>query len=89
MHRDLCTAAYDQNVMSEGTVRQWLECSKMGGRTNVCDEKRSGGPAICSERWLKVLINKSVKDGASQFQNFHVNFHKFQALFSKRLSQLG
>jgi hypothetical protein len=30
-----------------------------------------------------------VKDGASQFQNFRVNFHKFHALFSTRLSQLG
>jgi hypothetical protein len=32
---------------------------------------------------------KIVKDGASQFQNFYVNFHKFHALFSMRLSQLG
>jgi hypothetical protein len=30
-----------------------------------------------------------MKDGASQFQNFCVNFHKFQALFSTRLSELG
>jgi hypothetical protein len=28
-----------------------------------------------------------VKDGASQFQNFYVNFHKFRALLSMRLSQ--
>jgi hypothetical protein len=27
-----------------------------------------------------------VKDGTSQFQNFHANFHKFNALFSMRLS---
>jgi hypothetical protein len=82
-------AVYDQNAMGEGTVRQWLECSKMGGRTNVHDEERNGGPVICSERWLKMLINKSVKDGDSQFQNLRVNFHKFQALFSTTLSQLG
>jgi hypothetical protein len=28
-----------------------------------------------------------MEDGASQFQNFGVNFHKFHALFSTRLSQ--
>jgi hypothetical protein len=38
---------------------------------------------------LKVLTKKFVKDGASQFQNFRVNFHKFHALFSTRLSQVG
>jgi hypothetical protein len=30
-----------------------------------------------------------VKDGASQFQNFRVNFHTFHALFSARLLQIG
>jgi hypothetical protein len=29
------------------------------------------------------------KNGASQFQNFRVNFHKFHSLSSMRLSQLG
>jgi hypothetical protein len=38
---------------------------------------------------FKVLIKKFVKDGASQFQNVRVNFHKFHALFPTRLSQLG
>jgi hypothetical protein len=36
-----------------------------------------------------MLTKKFVKDGASQFQNYHVNFHKFQALFSMKLSQLS
>jgi hypothetical protein len=36
---------------------------------------------------FKVLTKKFVKDGTSQFQNFCVNFHKFHALFSMRLSQ--
>jgi hypothetical protein len=38
---------------------------------------------------FKVLTKKFVKGGASQFQNFHVNFHKFYALFCTRLSLLG
>jgi hypothetical protein len=33
------------------------------------------------------MIFFKVKDGTSQFQNFRVNFHKFHALFSMRLSQ--
>jgi hypothetical protein len=35
------------------------------------------------------LTKKFVKDSVSQFQNFHLNYHKFHALFSRRLSQLG
>jgi hypothetical protein len=30
-----------------------------------------------------------VQDSPSQFQTFSVNFHKFNTLFSTRLSQLG
>jgi hypothetical protein len=37
---------------------------------------------------FKVLNKKFVKDGASQFQNFHVNSHKFHAIFSTRFSQV-
>jgi hypothetical protein len=35
---------------------------------------------------FKVLTKKFVKDGTSQFQKFHVTFHKFHTLFSMRLS---
>jgi hypothetical protein len=38
---------------------------------------------------FEVLTKKFVKESASQFQNFHVNFQKFHALFSMRLLQLG
>jgi hypothetical protein len=30
MHRELCTAVYSQDVMSEGTVRQWCRMFKDG-----------------------------------------------------------
>jgi hypothetical protein len=33
-----------------------------------------------SDIFFKVLTKKFVKDGASQFQNFRVNFHKFHAV---------
>jgi hypothetical protein len=36
---------YAQNVMSEGTVRQWCGMFK-DGRTNVHDEERRGWPSV-------------------------------------------
>jgi hypothetical protein len=36
---------------------------------------------------FKVLTKKFVKDSASQFQNFCVNFHKSHTLFCTRFSQ--
>jgi hypothetical protein len=75
--------------MREENVRQWCRKFKYG-RKNVHDEERSGRPAICSVMILFKVFNKNfVKDGASQFQNFRVNFHKFYALLFTRLSQLG
>jgi hypothetical protein len=38
---------------------------------------------------LRVLPKTIVKDGASKFQTFLMNFRKFHALFSTGLSQLG
>jgi hypothetical protein len=71
--------------MIEGTVRQWYRMFK-DGRTNVHDEERSGRPSVVNEVLFKVLTDKFVKVGTSQF---HVSFHKFHALSSMRLSQLG
>jgi transposase len=48
IHRELCAAVYDQNVMCEGTVRQWCRMFK-DGRTNVHDEERSGRPSVVSD----------------------------------------
>ncbi|PNF27138.1 hypothetical protein B7P43_G08559, partial [Cryptotermes secundus] len=39
IHCELC-AVYDQNAVSEGTVRQWRKMFK-GGQTNAHDEERS------------------------------------------------
>jgi hypothetical protein len=81
IHHELC-AVYGRNVMSKGTTRQWCRMVK-DGQTNIKDEVRSGPPFVVSDD------QKYVKDGTSQFQNFRVNFHTFQKLFSTRLSQLG
>jgi transposase len=47
IHHELC-AIYSQNVMSEGTVRQWCRMFK-DERTNVDDEEQSGQPSAVSE----------------------------------------
>jgi hypothetical protein len=52
------------------------------------DEEQSGLPSVVN---FQVLTRKSVKDSfeISQFQNFHMNFHKLHALFCRSLSQLS
>jgi hypothetical protein len=50
-------------------------------RKSIQDEDRSGRPCVVRE------ILKKVTDGASQVQNPPVNFRKYHALFSTRLSQ--
>jgi hypothetical protein len=36
---------------------------------------------------FEVLTKKLVKDGASQFLNFYMNFYKFLAFFSARVTE--
>jgi hypothetical protein len=55
------------------------------GEQNVHDEEWSGRQSVVLPKKKK---KKSVKDGASQFQKFIVNFLKFHTLFFTRLSQL-
>jgi hypothetical protein len=85
MHHELCMV-YNQNVTSDGTVRQWRRMFK-DGQTNVHDEKQSGQPSAASASCSKCCPKKNVKDGASQLQNFCVNFHKCYTLLSMGLSQ--
>jgi hypothetical protein len=59
------------------------------GRINVHDEERSGRPSVVSNDLVQTVDQQICKYGASQFQNFHVNFHKFHSLFFTRFSQLG
>jgi hypothetical protein len=87
IRRELC-AVYGQNIMSEGTVRQRCRMFK-DGRRNVHNEERSVQPSVVCEDLAQSVDKKNMKDDASQFENFHVNLHKFHAPFSTRLSQLG
>jgi hypothetical protein len=67
IHRELC-AVYGQNVMSEGTVRQWCRMFK-DGQQIIHDEERSGWPSVVSDLAQSVDQNICEND-ASQYQNF-------------------
>jgi hypothetical protein len=56
-------------------------------RTNVHGEERNGRPSVVSDDLAQIVDQKSVNDGASQFQNIRVNFRKFHILFSTSSSQ--
>jgi hypothetical protein len=56
--------------------------------TDVHDEERSGRPSVVTDDFVQSINKKFVKDGASHFQNFRVNFHKLHTIFSTGLSQL-
>jgi hypothetical protein len=60
----------------------------MGEQMFTIKSEEVGWPSVVMILF-KVLTRKFVKDGASQFQNFCVNYHKFHALVSTTLSQLG
>jgi transposase len=53
IHNELC-AVYGQNVVSEGTVRQWCRMFK-DERTNVHDEERRRRPGCSEDDLIKVL----------------------------------
>jgi hypothetical protein len=44
---------------------------------NVHDEERNGRKSVMRDYLVQSVDQKSVKAGASQFQNFRVKFHKF------------
>jgi hypothetical protein len=50
-------AVYSQNVMSEGTVRQWCRMFK-DGRKNVHDEERCGRPSVASDDLIQSVDQK-------------------------------
>jgi hypothetical protein len=60
------------------------------GRKNVYNEDQVVGlPSVMSYDPVQSVDQQFCERCHSQFQNFSVNFQKFHALFSTRLSQLG
>jgi hypothetical protein len=56
IHHELC-AVYSQNVMSDGTVRQWCRMFK-DGQTNVHDEEKSGLPSVVNDDLVQSVDQK-------------------------------
>jgi hypothetical protein len=83
IRRELCSD-YGQNAISEGTVREWCRMFT-NGWTDVHDEELTGRPSAVYNDLVQSVDQQFVKDSASQFQIFHVNFHKLPALYSTRL----
>jgi hypothetical protein len=54
--REFC-AICGQNLMSEGTVRQWYKMFT-DGRTNIHDEERSGLPSVVSDDLVQNIDQK-------------------------------
>jgi hypothetical protein len=48
-----------------------------------------GRPSVVSDDLIQSVEQKICENGTSQFENYRVNFHKFYAPFSTRLSQLS
>jgi hypothetical protein len=57
MMRPAIDTVYGQNVMSEGTVRQWCRMFK-DGRTNVHDEEGSGRLSVVSDDLVQSVDQK-------------------------------
>jgi hypothetical protein len=51
IHCELC-AVYGQNVMTEGTIRQWCRMLK-DGQTNFHDEQQSGQPSTLRDNLVQ------------------------------------
>jgi transposase len=56
IHPELCMI-YGQNIMSEGTIRQWCRMFK-DGRIDVHDEERSGRPSVMSDDLVQSVDQK-------------------------------
>jgi transposase len=84
IHLKLCTVVYGQNVMSEGTVRQWCRMFKDGPK-NVHAEERSGRPSVMCDDLVQSVDRKISEKRRFTISELCVKFHKFHALFTIRL----
>jgi hypothetical protein len=73
IHREIC-AVYDQNVMREGTLWTLYSVQKEVNKYSQWRAECSADHLSWVMILFEVLTKQFVKDGASQFRNFHVNF---------------
>jgi hypothetical protein len=70
IRRELYSAVYSQNIISEGTVRQWCKMLKDGQKIFTMKSEVVGRPSVVSDALVQSLTKKFMKDCASQFQHF-------------------
>jgi hypothetical protein len=58
MYYELC-AVYRQNVMNEGTIRQWYGMFK-NWPTDIHDEERSGWPSVMCDDLVQSVDQKNL-----------------------------
>jgi hypothetical protein len=87
IHREIWVV-HGQNIMSEGTVGQCCRMFKDGRQMFTMKSEVVRTPSVMSDDLFQSVDQKICERRrfTSQFQNFHVNFHNFHALFSTRLS---
>jgi hypothetical protein len=57
IYYELCLAVYGQNVMSEGTAKQWCRMLK-DWQTNVHDEVQSSWPSVVNDDLVQSVEQK-------------------------------
>ncbi|GBN99428.1 hypothetical protein AVEN_270636-1 [Araneus ventricosus] len=82
IHRQL-VEIYGEN----GMVRKWVQQFN-DGCTNVHVEARSGRPSVVNDGLVAKVTEKIRKNKRFTIRMFLMSFHKFQKLFSMRLSQI-
>jgi len=65
IHHQICQV-YDDNAMSDGTVRKWVQMFNEG-RANVHDEVRSGHPSLVNDDLGHKSTKECVMIDVSQF----------------------
>jgi hypothetical protein len=53
IHFELCAAVYGQNIISEGTVRQWYRMFKDGRKMFTMQSEVVGRPSVVSDDLIK------------------------------------
>jgi transposase len=88
IRRELC-AIYGQNVMSEGTVRQWCSMLK-DGQINIHDEERSGRQSVVSDDLVQIVDQNICERRHFTISELSCGFPQISRTdLYKRLSKLG
>jgi hypothetical protein len=66
IHRELC-AVHGQNIMNEGTLKQWCVLKDGQTKEHVYDEERSGQPSVVTDDIVQSVGQKICERRCLQF----------------------